>query len=73
MAGSLFAEMRVRDDEIVRARLAQPDYLPLIASATAHSGVSVARPEGVGRALTTCRIPIEGREEWEAAARVRSA
>ena len=33
----------------------------------------LARPEGVGRALTTWRIPIEGREDWEAAARVRSA
>ncbi len=33
----------------------------------------MARPEGAGRALATYRIPIEGRDEWEAAARVRSA
>ena len=46
IAASLFAEVRVRDDEIVRARLAHPDYLPLIASARARSLVGVARPEG---------------------------
>ena len=46
LAGSLFAEVKVRDDEIVKARLAHPDYLPLIASAMARSLVSVARPEG---------------------------
>jgi hypothetical protein len=31
--------------------------------------VVLARPEGVGRALATYRIPIEGRDEWIAAAR----
>jgi DNA invertase Pin-like site-specific DNA recombinase len=46
IAASLFAEVRVRDERIVRARLARPDYLPLIASATARSLVGVARPEG---------------------------
>ena len=29
----------------------------------------LARPEGAGRALATYRIPIEGRDEWFAAAR----
>jgi hypothetical protein len=29
----------------------------------------VARPEGVGRALATYDMPIEGRDEWLAAAR----
>ncbi len=29
----------------------------------------VARPEGVGRALATYEISIEGRDEWVAAAR----
>jgi hypothetical protein len=29
----------------------------------------MARPEGVGRALATYEIPIEGRDEWLAAAR----
>jgi DNA invertase Pin-like site-specific DNA recombinase len=45
IVGTLFAEVRVRDQEIVRVRPAHPDYLPLIASATARSMVSVARPE----------------------------
>jgi hypothetical protein len=31
--------------------------------------VAVARPTGVGRALATYEIPIEGRDEWLAAAR----
>jgi hypothetical protein len=29
----------------------------------------MARPTGFGRALTACSIPIEGRDEWLAAAR----
>ncbi len=31
--------------------------------------VALARPTGVGRALATYAIPIEGRDEWLAAAR----
>jgi hypothetical protein len=31
--------------------------------------VAMARPTGVGRALATYDIPIEGRDEWLAAAR----
>ena len=31
--------------------------------------VVMARPTGVGRALATYEIPIEGRDEWLAAAR----
>ena len=31
--------------------------------------VAVARPTGVGRAISTYTIPIEGRDEWLAAAR----
>ena len=30
---------------------------------------TLARPTGVGRALATYEIPIEGRDEWVAAAR----
>ena len=30
---------------------------------------SMARPTGVGRALATYDMPIEGRDEWLAAAR----
>jgi hypothetical protein len=47
IAVSLFGEVRVRDDKIVGARLARDEHLPLIASATARSPVSVARPEGL--------------------------
>jgi hypothetical protein len=31
--------------------------------------LALARPTGVGRALATYEIPIEGRDEWVAAAR----
>jgi hypothetical protein len=31
--------------------------------------VAMARPTGVGRAIATYTIPIEGRDEWFAAAR----
>jgi len=54
----LFSEVRVRDDAIVRASLAHTDYLPLIASATAHSPVGVACPRGLEHAPPT--IVIEG-------------
>jgi hypothetical protein len=32
----------------------------------------VARPTGVGRGITTYTIPIEGRDEWLAAAGLRA-
>lgn len=44
IAAGLFAEVRVRDDRIVGARLARDDYLPLIALAEARAQVGVARP-----------------------------
>jgi len=31
--------------------------------------MTIPRPTGVGRALATFEIPIEGRDEWLAAAR----
>jgi hypothetical protein len=31
-----------------------------------------ARPTGVGREITTYTIPIEGRDEWLAAARLEA-
>ena len=66
--GGLFAEVRVRDDRIVAATPARDEYRLLIASATAHAQVGVARPEGFGRALATYEIPIEGADEWIAVA-----
>jgi hypothetical protein len=42
----------------------------LIGRRTSTSEASeLARPTGVGRALTSYRIPIGGREEWHEAAR----
>jgi hypothetical protein len=61
IAQGLFAEIDVLDDRIVGARLARPEYLPLIASATLRARTSVARPEGSEHALPT--IVIEGVEE----------
>ena len=34
--------------------------------------VVMARPTGVGRAITTYSMPIEGRDEWLAAAGLRA-
>ncbi len=39
-----------------------------IGAATALTLVELARPTGVGHALTACRMPIEGRDEWLVAA-----
>ena len=50
--------------------------VPLTQAAYAHGlalalpeKVELARPTGVGRAFATYSIPIEGRDEWLAAAR----
>jgi hypothetical protein len=43
--------------------------LPQGAARRADFVRNLARPEGVGRALATYEIPIEGRDEWLAAAR----
>ena len=44
IAQDLFSGLRLRDGEIVSAKLARDEYLPLIASAEAR--VWMARPEG---------------------------
>ena len=56
----------------VSARLTPAAYAHGLALAMPEK-VAMARPTGVGRAITTYRIPIEGRDEWLAAARARSA
>ena len=43
--------------------------LPPGAAKQANCAGMLARPEGVGRALATYDTPIEGRDEWLAAAR----
>ena len=54
---------------------ATPPVVRLTAAAFAHGlalalpeKVVMARPTGVGHALTAYRMPIEGRDEWIAAA-----
>ena len=59
-----FAEVRVREQSIVSARLASDDYLLLVASAEARRQVGMARPEGAGQRRTTLRVPIKGRRAW---------
>lgn len=63
IAQTLFASIRVRDKEIVSARLARPEYLALVASAEAR--VWMARPEGAERAVPT--LKVEGVAELVAA------
>jgi hypothetical protein len=53
---------------IVSVRLMQAAYAHGLALALPEK-VEMARPTGVGRALATYEIPIEGRDEWLAAAR----
>jgi hypothetical protein len=54
----------VRDQSTISARLANEDYLPLVASAEARDKVGMARPEGNGQRCTTHKVPIKGRREW---------
>jgi len=54
--------------EMVSARLTPSAYAHGLALALPEK-VVLARPTGVGRALPTYEIPIEGRDEWLAAAR----
>jgi hypothetical protein len=41
----------------------------LLIQSQAHNVEGTVRPTGVGRAITTYNMPIEGRDEWIAAAR----
>ena len=54
--------------KIVSVRLTPSAYAHGFALALPEK-VAVARPTGVGRALATYEVPIEGRGEWLAAAR----
>ena len=53
---------------IVSVRLTPAAYAHGLALALPEKA-AMARPTGVGRAITTYVIPIEGRDEWLAAAR----
>ncbi len=77
------AEIVVRGEEFVSVRLtpgasahglavALPEEVEvpgLPGRGRPHKKVVLARPTGVGRASATYEIPIEGRDEWLAAAR----
>jgi hypothetical protein len=54
--------------KIVSVRLTPSAYSHRLALAL-PTEVALARPTGVGHAITTYTIPIEGRDEWMAAAR----
>ena len=60
--------IRVAGPEIVGVRLTQAACAQGLALALPEK-VEMARPTGVGRGITTYEIPIEGRDEWVAAAR----
>jgi hypothetical protein len=57
-----------RPSSIVGVRLTPAAYAHGLALALPQK-VELARPTGVGHALATYEIPIEGRDEWVAAAR----
>ena len=61
----------VAGPEIVGVRLTAAAYAHGLALALPEK-VAMARPTGVGHALTAYEIPIEGRDEWLAAARRRA-
>lgn len=50
LVATLFAEVRVRDNQIVRATLADPDLAPLVASASARTAIGSACSDPSGRA-----------------------
>jgi len=65
---AIYDRITVAGPELVGVRLTQAAYADGFALALPEK-VAVARPTGVGRALATYEIPIEGRDEWLAAAR----
>ena len=65
---AIYERITVAGREIVGVRLAAAAYAHGLALALPEK-VALARPTGFGPALATYRIPIEGRDEWLAAAR----
>jgi hypothetical protein len=80
---SVYEEIFVRGAEFVSVRLTPEAYahglavalpeeveVPVLPSrGRPRKDMALARPTGFGRALATYEIPIEGRDEWLAAAR----
>jgi hypothetical protein len=65
---AIYERITVAGPRIVGIRLTQAPYAHGLALALPEK-VEMARPTGVGRALTAISMPIEGRDEWLAAAR----
>lgn len=65
---AVYERITVAGPEIVGVRLTQAAYAHGLALALPEK-VVLARPTGVGRAITAYEMPIEGRDEWVAAAR----
>jgi hypothetical protein len=65
---AIHERITVAGPEIVGVRLTQAAYAHGLAL-TLPQKVELARPTGMRRALATYEIPIEGRDEWLAAAR----
>jgi len=64
---AIYERITVAGPKIVGVRLTQAAYAHGFALALPEKG-AVVRPTGVGRAIATYEIPIEGRDEWLAAA-----
>jgi hypothetical protein len=65
---AIYERIVVTGRTIVSIRLTPSAYAHGLAVAMPDK-VALARPTGVGRAIATYDIPIEGRDEWLAAAR----
>ena len=65
---AIYDRIVVAGRRIVFVRLTPSAYAHGFALALPEK-VAVARPTGVGRAITTYDMPIEGRDEWLEAAR----
>jgi len=65
---AIYERITVAGPEIVGVRLTAAAYAHGLALALPEK-VEMARPTGVGRAITTYDMPIEGRDEWLAAAK----
>ena len=65
---AIYERITVAGPRIVGIRLTSAAYAHGLALALPEK-VAMARPTGVGRALATYEIPIDGRDEWLAAAR----
>ena len=67
MLHAIYDQIVVTGRTIVSIRLTPSAYAHGLAVAL-PTKVALARPTGVGRGITTYTIPIEGRDEWLAAA-----